>query len=609
MANIGVGSGAPATSAAYLTTAPGPMGPIAENDSRELRVEVRDRYNNPIGSETVNLTIVDFPDGSRPGTLAPGDEQPKSVTVTTDEQGRASVTYRAPPDVDADAGPVPVTIGANRTAVINVSEPLPANSPNTVRFDFAVTNTDGSKAAHEIEWNRTALAARSGVDCGPAGCTYDRSAGTIDTSVFTSPATPNVPFDVTSTDRTVATVSARTDRTGPNGTAAGRIDVLGPGTVDLTVSSADSSDTLSLTTRNREPSASVELSPETPRSGELVSFDAEASDPDGSNGSLEYEWAFGDGSRGFGPTPQHAYDEAGTYDVGLTVTDAYGAETTVNRAITVSNRAPEAAIEYGPTAPLTGRTVTFDASDSVDPDGSDDALAYEWDLDSDGSFEVEGERATRQYADDGDREVTLRVTDEGGATVTTTATVSVRNRQPIAEFGYGGDRTRGEPIGFDASGSSDRDGSIASYEWDLGDGTTATGVLPSHTYEEAGTYTVILEVTDDDGTTATKRRTATVDGREPTATNRPPTAAFEITPPAPGTGDPIEFDASSSSDPDGTIERYEWTLSNRAGSTAETTGETVTFEPLPPGEYRMTLTVTDGNATATTTRTFTVTSG
>jgi PKD repeat protein len=532
------------------------------------------------------------------------------ATVTTDEQGRASVTYRAPPDVDADAGPVPVTIGANRTGAVDASEPLPANSSNTVRFDFDATNTDGSRGAYDVAWNRTALDARSGIDCDrPNGCIYDRSAGTIAASVFTSPATPSVPFDVRGADRTVATVSARTNRTGPNGTAAGWIDVLGPGTVDLTVSSADSSDTLSLTTRNREPSASITLSPETSRSGELVSFDAGASDPDGSNGSLEYEWALGDGSRGFGPTPRHAYDEAGTYDLSLTVTDANGAETTVNRTITVSNRAPEAAVEYGPTAPLTGRTVTFDASDSVDPGGSDDALAYEWDLDSDGSFEVEGERATRQYADDGDREVTLRVTDEGGATATTTAIVSVRNREPIAEFGYSGDRIRGEPIGFDGSASADRDGSIASYEWDFGDGTTATGVSPSHTYDEAGTYTVILEVNDDDGTTATGRRTVTVDDREPMATNRPPTAAFGITLPAPQTGDPIEFDASESSDPDGTIERYEWTLSDRSGATGSATGEAVTFEPLPPGEYRMALTVSDGDATATTSRTFTVTSG
>ncbi len=52
---------------------------------------------------------------------------------------------------------------------------------------------------------------------------------------------------------------------------------------------------------------------------------------------------------------------------------------------------------------------------------------------------------------------------------------------------------------FDASGSSDPDGSIASYAWELGDGTTDSGETVDHAYEEEGTYTVNLTVTDDDG--------------------------------------------------------------------------------------------------------------
>jgi hypothetical protein len=88
MAKIGVGSGAPSTSAAYLTTVPGSTGPVAENDTRELRVEVRDRYNNPIGGETVNLTIMPT-GGNQSGNLSTSDQLAKAVTVTTDEQGRA----------------------------------------------------------------------------------------------------------------------------------------------------------------------------------------------------------------------------------------------------------------------------------------------------------------------------------------------------------------------------------------------------------------------------------------------------------------------------------------------------------------------------------------
>ncbi|RFS84680.1 PKD domain-containing protein [Actinomadura spongiicola] len=54
---------------------------------------------------------------------------------------------------------------------------------------------------------------------------------------------------------------------------------------------------------------------------------------------------------------------------------------------------------------------------------------------------------------------------------------------------------------FDGSGSTDPDGTIASYAWDFGDGQSGTGATPAHTYAEAGDYTVRLKVTDDQGAT------------------------------------------------------------------------------------------------------------
>ena len=55
-------------------------------------------------------------------------------------------------------------------------------------------------------------------------------------------------------------------------------------------------------------------------------------------------------------------------------------------------------------------------------------------------------------------------------------------------------------VSFDASASSDEDGTIASYDWDFGDGTTGTGVTTSNTFT-AGEYTVTLTVTDNNGAT------------------------------------------------------------------------------------------------------------
>ena len=70
------------------------------------------------------------------------------------------------------------------------------------------------------------------------------------------------------------------------------------------------------------------------------------------------------------------------------------------------------------------------------------------------------------------------------------------NQPPVAAFTY---TTSGLTADFDASASSDPDGTIVSYEWDFGDEKTGSGVAASHAYAAAGTYPVTLTVTDDDG--------------------------------------------------------------------------------------------------------------
>lgn len=68
----------------------------------------------------------------------------------------------------------------------------------------------------------------------------------------------------------------------------------------------------------------------------------------------------------------------------------------------------------------------------------------------------------------------------------------------------------GLAVAVSAAGSSDADGTIASYGWNFGDSGTATGVTASHTYAAAGTYTITLTVTDNLGGTGTATQTVTV---------------------------------------------------------------------------------------------------
>jgi PKD repeat protein len=84
---------------------------------------------------------------------------------------------------------------------------------------------------------------------------------------------------------------------------------------------------------------------------------------------------------------------------------------------------------------------------------------------------------------------------------------TVVNRAPTAAFT---DSVSGLALTVDGAGSSDADGTVAAHAWDFGDSTTGTGPKASHTYATAGTYTVRLTVTDDDGATGTVTRQVTV---------------------------------------------------------------------------------------------------
>jgi len=80
------------------------------------------------------------------------------------------------------------------------------------------------------------------------------------------------------------------------------------------------------------------------------------------------------------------------------------------------------------------------------------------------------------------------------------------NAPPVANFGSS---VSGLTVNFTDS-SSDSDGSIASRSWNFGDGTSSTATNPSHTYAAAGSYTVMLTVTDNGGASNSKSQSVTV---------------------------------------------------------------------------------------------------
>lgn len=159
-------------------------------------------------------------------------------------------------------------------------------------------------------------------------------------------------------------------------------------------------------------------------------------------------------------------------------------------------------------------------------------------------------------------------------------------------------------VSFDAGGSSDPDGTIASYTWNFGDGGTATGSTVQHIYYATGTtvtYVATLTVTDNLGGTSTSSVSIVVN-----SSNQPPVAAFTATPITGSVPLTVNFDASSSSDPDGTISTYLWYVGDGMSRTGAQTQYTYKFA----GNYVVTLQVTDNlGATSTASVTIVVTDG
>jgi len=249
-----------------------------------------------------------------------------------------------------------------------------------------------------------------------------------------------------------------------------------------------------------------------------VTFDGSGSSDDGS--IVTYAWDFGDGSSpGGSVAPTHIYSSAGTYTVTLTVTDneeVTDSDTTVITVIDGSaNQDPVADAGSNQTVDL-GDTVTFDGTGSSDPEGS--SLSYAWDF-GDGSSPGSGVAPTHDYLSAGTYTVTLTVTDNEEATDSDTTVITVidgsANQDPVADAGPNQTVDVGDTVTFDGSGSSD-DGSIVTYAWDFGDGSSpGSGVAPTHDYLSADTYTATLTVTDNEGATDSDTVVITVESTDP----------------------------------------------------------------------------------------------
>lgn len=398
-------------------------------------------------------------------------------------------------------------------------------------------------------------------------------------------------------------------------------------TVSLTVTDDDGvTDTTSkaIVVANAGPIATFSFLPTHPQVGDEVTFDASASaDPDGI--IVQYEWDFGDASSQTASTPvvQHTYDNVGRVIVKLTITDDDGAHNSAIQSIKVRQQGmPVAQYTFTPPEPRIGEPVTFDASDSYDPDGF--IVKYEWDLD-DGSLAM-GRIVTHVYSAPGIYEVRLAVTDNDNNIDTETKKLVPLSPPPPPravklESGVPSTRTcrAAEEEGY---------GVLCTTQFSIDVAAGAGGL--NIEVEDSGEFTLMVRfgnpieiaegrvIYDYGARSRQGRASITIDtSSDPplrpgtyytaignfesleqeftvtaaTAYNLRPLASFTFFPSEPKVGQVVYLDASASYDPDGRIVSYEWDFGD--GTVEATSFLTVEHIYWIPGRYMVTLAVVD----------------
>jgi len=320
-------------------------------------------------------------------------------------------------------------------------------------------------------------------------------------------------------------------------------------------------------------------------------FDASATTSPG--GSIKsYEWDFGDGSsKARTRTAQHSFNDAGNYNVILTVVDEAGVEAQRELPIKVdiAPSTPEAVMITNPakenaddnfiegTVPF---EVNFDATSSTDPD--DDIIDYQWDFDGDGAYDAAGETANYVFNNTGNYNVSLTVIDSAGFEGKKLLLVKVLSRG--LEATVSADPVSGVvplTVDFDATGSQYSDGQIVSFEWDFGDGSPKRSDVGEVTYKytKIGNFTVKVKVRTNDNKEETAEILISV-------RQVPLTSCFE---PSKTSGDApliVNLNPGCST---GTIAKYKWDFGD--GETSTQHKPTHTYEN--PGSYEIILEVAD----------------
>ncbi|MCO4772437.1 MAG: PKD domain-containing protein [Deltaproteobacteria bacterium] len=537
-----------------------------------------------------NASLRNFAFGSGGGVFVPNVDPVADAGGPYAGLQGASVSLDGSASTDSDGTIVSYDWDCETDGVVDVTGTAPTGDSCTYSAGGAYTVTltvtdDGGATA-----TATATATIDGAPTADAGGPYavDQGVGlTVDGSASSDAEGAIVSWDWDcDTDGVV-------DATGVSATCT--YTTVGTATLTLTVTDGaglTNSATSTVTVSNVAPVADAG-GPYTGDEGAGIAVDGSASTDLG--GIVDYAWDCDtDGVvdvSGASATASCAYPDQGTFTVSLVVTDNDGATATATGTVTVANVAPAISSVTAPNGDE-GATLSFSASAA---DVAADTVVYGWDF-GDGNTDV-GAAVTHVYANNGAYTVTVTASDEDGGVSTSSSTVTIGNVAPtftsvLAPTSLDEGSSGSFSAVVDDVGSADVPSLAVTWSW--GDGTADdAGLSATHTYDDDGTFTVTISVTDQDGGVTTQTATVVVANIAPVITSSAPTSAIQGT---------VYSYVPTVVDPGAEV--FVWTLSASASSNTAfdtATGE-ITWTPdaadAAQGTFNLVLDVVDGDGGA-----------
>ena len=282
------------------------------------------------------------------------------------------------------------------------------------------------------------------------------------------------------------------------------------------------------------------------------------------DGMINWEWNFGDGSTGTGPSPTHVYTADGNYAATVIVTTIENCRDTVTMQVPILVNGPQANFNSPTPANCAPSVVEFF-------DLSEEAVAWYWDFGDNTSSTVQ--HPVKLYDQPGVYDILLVVTSAAGCNDTLFMPEYVTVLGPATSFSVS---TQSACIGSPVQFTDLSNGSVE-WEWNFGEGNTSTEQNPTFTYQDTGSYVVTLFSADTLGCSAFYTIPL------PIYINPYPVASFTVSDSSQCAPLIVQFTNTSNG-----AESYSWNLGGISTSTQE--NPTMTFET--PGSYNVSMVAT-----------------